>query len=55
VQLVVQQLPSYNLTQIALGSIGWPQTELWASYLSLGLFTLIALALAVWAYRREEG
>jgi ABC-2 type transport system permease protein len=55
VQLVVQQLPSYHLTQIALGAIGWSQTELWASYLSLGAFTLIALALAVWAYRREEG
>jgi ABC-2 type transport system permease protein len=56
VQLVFALLPSYHLTNIVLGTIGWPQTGLWASYsyLSLGLFTLIALAVAVWAYRRAE-
>ncbi|MBS3966548.1 MAG: ABC transporter permease [Truepera sp.] len=54
VQLVVELLPSYHLNQIVLGTIGWHQAALWPSYLSLGLFTLIALAVAVWSYRREE-
>lgn len=53
-QWLFEQLPTYHLAQIVFGTIGWPQAALWPSYLSLGLFTLIALAVAAWSYRREE-
>jgi ABC-2 type transport system permease protein len=53
-QWLVELLPSYHLAQVALGAIGWYQAPLWSSYLSLGVFTVGSLLVALWLYRREE-
>lgn len=54
-QRVIEQLPSYYLMQLALGSVGVSQAPLWPSYLALAAFGLAAFAVALWCYRRAEG
>jgi hypothetical protein len=50
----VEQLPSYHLTQVLLGVVGWNDAPLWPSYLSLAVVAFGSLLVAVWLYRREE-
>lgn len=51
---VIEQLPSYHLMQLALGSVGVGQAPWWPS-LSLAALGLAAFAVALWGYRRVEG
>jgi ABC-2 type transport system permease protein len=54
-QWFFELLPSYHLTKISLTAVGLYYGPLAPSLLALALVMSVSLALAVWAYRREEG
>jgi len=56
VQTLAPFLPPYHYAQLALRTIGASEGgRAWVHVAALAGFTLLFLALAVWAYRRDEG
>jgi ABC-2 type transport system permease protein len=55
-QKIAQFLPSYHVSQLALGVVGAGRGEsTWIHWIALAIFTLICIAVAVYGERRDEG
>jgi ABC-2 type transport system permease protein len=56
VQHIAPFMPAYHLAQLALGTIGVPSSQPWYLHvLVLVAFTSVALSVAAFAYKRDEG
>jgi ABC-2 type transport system permease protein len=53
-QAIAPFMPPYHLARLALGAIGVPTNAL-VHVAALAGFTVVFLAAAVWAYRRDDG
>lgn len=55
-QAIAPWLPPYHFAELALGALGMPDREPAGQALAyLAVFTVVSLAVAAWAYRRDEG